>query len=164
MESANVARFQIDKTPPVVQFSGNLGTYTVDQTVVITCSASDALSGLASNTCQNINKPAYDNPLGDNVITATATDIAGNFTQATAQFQVTVTFDSLANLVRRFAPQFADALLATLNAAKNAEAQGNLTAKAAILAAFVNQVNGFATQGALTAWQRDLLVYLAGRL
>src|SRR5207302_16325 len=37
----------IDKTPPTVTYAGNAGSYTVDQTVNITCSATDNLSGVA---------------------------------------------------------------------------------------------------------------------
>ncbi|MBW7935569.1 MAG: thrombospondin type 3 repeat-containing protein, partial [Gemmatimonadaceae bacterium] len=44
-----------DATKPVIGYAGNTGSYTVDQTVAITCSASDAMSGLASNTCANVN-------------------------------------------------------------------------------------------------------------
>ena len=44
----------IDKTPPVVTYTGNLGTYTVDQTVDITCTATDNLSGVESTTCADI--------------------------------------------------------------------------------------------------------------
>src|SRR3989304_5625351 len=56
--STTVGGINIDKTPPTVTYSGNAGTYTVDQTVNITCSASDSLSGVASTTCANISGPA----------------------------------------------------------------------------------------------------------
>src|SRR5205823_1693013 len=42
--SATASGISIDKTAPQVSYSGNAGTYTVDQTVSITCIATDALS------------------------------------------------------------------------------------------------------------------------
>src|SRR5579872_6442413 len=47
----------VDKTAPVVSYSGNAGTYSLTQSVSITCSASDALSGVVSNTCANVSGP-----------------------------------------------------------------------------------------------------------
>ena len=56
----------IDTTRPVVSYTNNLGSYTVDQAVSIVCAAIDPTngngsqaSGLASNTCTNISGPAY---------------------------------------------------------------------------------------------------------
>ena len=43
-----------DATAPVVTYTGNRGTYGLLDTIAITCSASDATSGLASTTCANI--------------------------------------------------------------------------------------------------------------
>ncbi|TMC27181.1 MAG: HYR domain-containing protein, partial [Chloroflexi bacterium] len=57
--STTVSGINIDKTKPVITYSGNAGAYTIDQMVVITCSASDGLSGMASNTCTGVNAPAY---------------------------------------------------------------------------------------------------------
>ena len=39
---------KVDKTPPTVTFAGNAGTYTVAQSVAITCTPGDALSGVDS--------------------------------------------------------------------------------------------------------------------
>src|SRR4029077_19600546 len=89
-----------DRTAPTVTYTGNAGTYTVDQTISITCSASDALSGLATNTCANISGPAYAF-LGTNTYRATATDVAGNSTTATTTFTVGATNDSLCALAKQ---------------------------------------------------------------
>ncbi len=91
-----------DGTPPTVSYSGNAGAYTVDQTVAITCSASDALSGIDTKSCANVGGNAYDFALGVNTFTASATDVAGNGASATATFTVSVTQASVCSLVERF--------------------------------------------------------------
>lgn len=98
-QSVTIAR---DATPPSVGFSGNAGSYTVDQSVAITCSASDATSGLATSTCPNASGDAYSFGLGSHQLTASAADMAGNTSGATASFDVTVTAGSLCTLVNRW--------------------------------------------------------------
>src|SRR5262249_22534534 len=102
VENAKVTNIRIDKTAPVISFSGNLSTYTIDQDVAITCSAADALSGIAATSCPSASGPAYLLPLGNNSLTASATDKAGNTTSLTISFRAVVTPDSLANLTIRF--------------------------------------------------------------
>jgi hypothetical protein len=91
-----------DATRPAIGYSGNVGTYTVDQTVGITCSAGDAMSGLASSTCATVGGAAYSFNLGANTFSATATDRAGNMNSASTTFTVMVTPASLCTLVERF--------------------------------------------------------------
>jgi hypothetical protein len=78
----------LDKTAPTVTYTGNLGTYNLDQTVSITCAAADTLSDIASTTCQNITGPAYNFPVGPNTFSASATDIAGNVGTGSTTFTV----------------------------------------------------------------------------
>ena len=87
-----------DTTPPAITFSGNAGSYTVDQTVIISCSTTDSQSGVASSTCANVNAPAYTFALGANQLSATATDNAGNIGTGSTSFTVTVSAASLDNL------------------------------------------------------------------
>jgi hypothetical protein len=51
---------------PVIVYSGNAGTYTVDQMVSITCTSSDALSDVdaATDTCVDISGSALDFGVG----------------------------------------------------------------------------------------------------
>jgi hypothetical protein len=91
-----------DATKPVIGYAGNAGSYTVDQTVSITCSASDAMSGLASSTCANVTGAAYTFAIGANSFSASAQDNAGNTNAASAQFTVQVTSGSLCALVQRW--------------------------------------------------------------
>lgn len=91
-----------DATPPTITFSGNEDSYTVDQTVSITCSAKDATSGIASSTCPGAAGDAYTFGVGTQTLNASATDNAGNQSSAEAQFTVSVTPGSLCSLTQRW--------------------------------------------------------------
>jgi hypothetical protein len=101
-ESVSVKR---DATSPVVTYDGNAGSYTVDQSVSITCSASDATSGVAGTTCADVSGDAYAFGVGTSTFSASATDNAGNLGGASTSFTVSVTPASLCNLVRRWVDQ-----------------------------------------------------------
>src|SRR5690349_21308928 len=153
-----------DSRPPVITYTGNAGSYTVDQTVSIQCSASDPTpgSGLDSDTCSDVNAPAYTFALGSHTLSATAEDVAGNVGSGSTTFTVSVTFPSLANLVIRFStnPDVTAGLndkLAAAAAAKSAKTRGNL------LDAFANQVRA-QTGKALTAEQAAILLRLSDAL
>jgi hypothetical protein len=151
----------IDKTPPVVTYSGNAGTYTVDQTISITCSATDALSGVASHTCQNITGPAYSFNLGANPYSATATDSAGNTGGGSTSFTVQVTPSSLSGLVSQFVTDPAVVKGLQDKLATIAQAKGK--AKTAAVEAFISQVKA-QTGKSLTAQQAEILIRLVSAL
>ena len=102
METVNTVHVMIDTTAPVVTYSGNPGTYSVDQTVNITCAATDTLSGIASTTCQDISGPAYSFAMGLNTFTTSATDNAGNVGTGSTSFTVTESTTSLCALTKQF--------------------------------------------------------------
>ena len=91
-----------DATKPVIGYAGNAGSYTVDQVVAITCSASDVMSGLASSTCATVSGNAYTFAVGANSFSASAQDVAGNGNTASTIFTVAVTSGSLCALVERW--------------------------------------------------------------
>lgn len=99
-----VAVNTLDVTAPVITFAGNAGTYTVDQQVAISCSATDSESGVASSTCTTWKGPAYTFTVGGagNTLSATAVDYAGNPASASTSFTVGVSNASLCALVQRF--------------------------------------------------------------
>jgi GH35 family endo-1,4-beta-xylanase len=152
-----------DTTPPLVSYTGNAGTYTVDATVSIQCSASDPDGfGVASTTCADINGPAYSFGLGGHDYSASATEVSGNVGTGSTSFTVAVTFTSLDNLVARFStdPAVTAGLgdkLAAAAASTNRRARDN------ILEAFVNQVNA-QTGRALSTDQAGVLSGLARAL
>jgi hypothetical protein len=133
-----------DLIPPTVTYSGNAGTYTVDQSVEITCTAADDSggSGLASTTCQDIISSAYNFAVGANTFVATATDFAGNVTTGSTTFTIQVTYASLCTVTKEFVTdiEVSDSLCAKLSAAEKAEARNNIQAKAAVLKAYKQQV------------------------
>jgi hypothetical protein len=152
--------FKIDKTPPVVIYAGNLGNYTVEQTINIMCSVQDGLSGVASSTCQNIVGPAYIFALGMNSFSATASDCAGNIGTGSTTFIVRISYDSLATLVNQFVTKqgIITSLLAKLEAAKAAEARGNANAKTGAIGAFINEVQA---QSSKTISEQNATVLIA---
>ena len=91
-----------DATKPVIGYTGNAGSYTVDQTIAITCTATDAMSGIGTKTCANVAGAAYSFNSGANSFNASAVDNAGNTNTATTSFTVNVTSGSLCALVERF--------------------------------------------------------------
>jgi probable HAF family extracellular repeat protein len=95
-------RLAVDVTPPVVAYSAHPATFTIDETIAITCTATDDDSGIATHTCADITGDAYTFGLGTHSFTATATDNAGNTANASTSFIVNVTRESLAVLTRRF--------------------------------------------------------------
>jgi hypothetical protein len=165
VSSTRTLSLMIDKTPPTITFTGNAGTYTVDQTVDIKCTATDSLSGIASSTCPGASGAAYTFGLGAHELDATATDVAGNTGTGSTTFTVIVTFDSLANLTEQFVSQhgIANSLTSKLSAAASAASRGNDSAKAGALGAYINELSAQSGK-ALTAAQATLLQQLAGAL
>ncbi len=98
-DQANIKR---DATKPVIVYTGNAGTYTVDQNVSIACAASDVMSGLASSTCAPVTGSAYSFGVGTTTRTASALDNAGNTNSAKTSFTVRATAASLCTLTRLF--------------------------------------------------------------
>ena len=144
----------------MVTYTGNAGSYTVDQTVAIHCAATDPSpeSGVASTTCADINGPAYSFGLGSHTYSASAEDVAGNIGSGSTTFTVEVTYPSLETLVSRFATSsdVAHGLNDKLTAASDAR---TTTARANQLDAFENQL-GAQTGKTITTEQASTLVTL----
>jgi hypothetical protein len=100
--STTVANINIDKTAPVIGYTGDAGAYTLEQHVAIHCAANDVLSGLVVNTCADVNADAFTLALGNHTLSATAQDRAGNSNAATATFTISATSGSLCSLVQRW--------------------------------------------------------------
>jgi hypothetical protein len=171
-EAPKSPEIDIDGTLPVVTYTGNAGSYTVDQQVNITCSSADPKladgepgSGVFSDTCRNIIGPADSFKLGSNPFSAAATDVAGNVGTASTSFTVQVTYGSLCNLVQRFVTDsgIATALCSQLSAASAAAARGDVTTKSNILGAFISTVAAQSGK-AMTSDQAAILTRLARAL
>jgi hypothetical protein len=155
----------VDKTAPVVAYSGNAGTYDVDQTVAITCAASDTLSGVASTTCADIGGSAVSFGLGTHSYSASATDDAGNTGNGSTSFTVVVTYDGLCGLVKELVGNagIANSLCVKLDAASAAASRGQTKTAANDIAAFDNEVAAQSGK-AITAAQAGTLTGLAAHL
>jgi hypothetical protein len=156
-----VVRF-VDTIAPVVTLSNNAGTYTVDQTIDIRCTATDSGSGLASPDCSGASGPAYTFAIGSNVLTSTATDRAGNVGSATTTFIVVASPSSIQSVVSLLSTNASvtnglNAKLAAAAAAPNANARDGQ------LRAFENQVRA-QTGKALTAEHAATILRLAAAL
>ena len=152
-------------TNPAVTYSGNLRVYAVDQFINITCQASDTLSGVFSNTCQDVIGDAYSFPLGINSFSAIAVDNADNLGTGAMSFTVEVTIDSLSNLTRRFVTNagVANSLTQKLRAAGDAAARGDLVGKAHHIDVFVHELDN-QTPRFITPANAAILVRLARAL
>lgn len=154
-----------DATAPIVSFAGNAAGYTVDQHVKITCSASDAMSGVASHSCVSLDVDAYELELGVVKLTADARDRAGNVGAASAQFTIAVTHPSLCALVERFVSKqgVAHSLCVKLENADAASKRGQDNAARNLIDAFINEV--LAQRGkSMTEKNADVLIKLARAL
>ena len=161
--SASVT-IKLDETVPAVSFNGSTA-YTVDQSVSITCAATDGMSGLFATSCPNASGEAYLFNVGANVLLGTAIDKAGNENSASTTFTVSVTAGSMCNLVRRFVSHhgIANSLCVKLDAAAAAEARGNLKAEAGALNAFALEVKA-QTGKHITAANAAILLRLVAYL
>ncbi|HEY3367324.1 MAG TPA: hypothetical protein VGK74_19885 [Symbiobacteriaceae bacterium] len=163
--STTVSGIDIDLTKPVVTYTGNAQAYTVDQTVSITCTAADALSGVASDTCTNVTGPAYSFELGNNSRSALATDKAGNTSSNSVNFTVSVTNASLCALTKQFVTKdgVANSLCVKLDNAAKQDAAGKTGASNNMLQAYMNEVSAQSGK-AMSAAQADILTRLAKAL
>jgi hypothetical protein len=166
VEAAGSIIIRIDLTKPVITFAGDR-TYTVDQIVNVSCTTTDNLSGVASDTCAAaaVNAPAYTFDLGSHPVSATATDVATNVATATTGFTVIVTYPSLINLTTQFVT-FAGTqndLVAKLNAATASRARANKNAESGQIGAYRNAVSAQSGKR-LTSAQAAILIKLANAL
>jgi hypothetical protein len=155
----------IDLTNPTVTYSGNQGVYGLGDTVNITCTASDALSGIASDTCQNISGPASSFAVGVNNFSATATDNADNTGTGSVSFTVGVTASGLCTLTQQYAsnPFVARQLCAPLRLIQLASTLHNPRLKASAIYAYILGVTLLRGHG-LTTQQATTLIQLARSL
>ena len=162
-----VGPINVDRTPPAIAMSTPASTYTVDQVVTVTCSASDALSGLDQRltACPNLSEPAYALGLGTHTLSGTAVDMAGNVAGASVTFTVVDTFDGLCRLTRHFETslKWADQLCQDLANANAAQAAGDVKSEQQYLKQY-DETATDQTGKTLTAAQASILVQLASHL
>jgi hypothetical protein len=162
--TATVSGIKIDQTPPTITFTGNLGTYTSAQTIAITCSATDATSGIDTQVCPSLSSPASMLIPGQHTLTATATDKAGNTTTASTTF--TVVSSSLLPIAQLgcayLAPNdnFCEKLTQIANRADDAAAAGDTNKAYKTLSEFIKMVQD-ASAKYFTRQQAALLTALA---
>jgi hypothetical protein len=155
---------KVDKTAPTVTYTGNAGTYSLADTVSISCDSSDALSGVASDTCADLSAPAWTLGVGTHTLSATAVDRSGNTGSGSATFTVTADAGGLCALIRSWAKNagLANSLCVKLNAAAAATARGQAATASNIMGAFRNEVAAQFDKGFTAAQAQLLLDFAAG--
>ena len=166
VETAKALVIRIDKTAPLVSYTG-LRTYDVSETINIAFTATDSLSGIASSSGDQVSGVAADTlPVNqDLLVSASATDKAGNTGSASGQYRVIVTFEGLCQLVDRWVtqPGVRNSLCQKLRAAKAARERGNVDASNNILDAFIHEVEAQSGK-AIPADKATTLIRLAQAL
>jgi hypothetical protein len=183
---AATSTFTIDTVSPTISFVGNKATYTVSDTVAITCKAADAApsSGLATNPCStfSISAPAWTFKPGANTVPSTpllAVDSAGNRSAgATVTFTVSVTTATLGQLALQFVQSstkyasLTSAQKQAVNVATTLISNGlsvivpklSPSARAKVLAAYATGLQSLVNQGWLTSTQASILETYAAAL
>jgi uncharacterized protein YegL len=152
-----------DATKPSIVFTGNAGTYGLNDTVNITCAATDAPSGVAAGSvCQEAHGAAWTFG-GSNTLHATATDQAGNTATASTTFTVNVTSAGLCSLIKQWVTGKGQQLGLCLHVeAIDIASAHNLTkARKALLDAFVLHLDGIVKQGRISAANAQILIGLS---
>lgn len=117
VEAVKTIGFNLDATAPTITVSGLVyGTYSDSMNITPILAISDNLSGSdSSKTTVTLNTygvqqtisqgatiPLYTLPLGSHVLIVTASDLAGNTSSQTVQFQTTTSIQSLQVLITQF--------------------------------------------------------------
>ncbi|WP_169082983.1 PQQ-binding-like beta-propeller repeat protein [Paenibacillus sp. PL91] len=166
-EAPRTLEIRIDKTAPVLQFTGKLA-YSIEETVQIGCTAVDELSGLADDPCTKplAEGPAYNMEAGSHSLEVTAEDAAGNSSSSSITYETLVTYEGMCALVRQFAadnPGISKALCSNLLLAQEAEKRGNDKVKMNLLSVFKKEVQVFSGKQ-LTKEQADILIKFSAYL
>ncbi|MGM0879911.1 MAG: LamG-like jellyroll fold domain-containing protein [Bacillota bacterium] len=163
---AESLEIKIDLMAPEVQITGE-ASYTIDQTVAITCSATDVISSVYGTPCGEplVQSKAYALASGQNTATVTAEDMAGHKTTTTHTFTVTVTFDSLKAVTNAFMQTtgvkgwetVAISYNQKLDQAKAAAGSGKIDAAKSMMDDYIKQVQD-QTGKYFTQEQADILI------
>ena len=133
----------------------------------ITCSATDVVSSVYGTPCGTplVQAKAYTLLSGQNTVSVTAEDLAGNQTTVTHNFTVSVTFDSLKTVTNTFLKATGAKSWETvaisynqkLDQAKAAAASGKKDAARSMMADYIKQVTD-QTGKYFTKEQADILI------
>jgi hypothetical protein len=173
-DEADALLIKVDASDPGITFTATgalmengTAKYQIDQNISILCSSSDALSGIAADSCGAplLEVPAYSLDPGVQTVTATAEDHAGNAASAEQGLTVYATFDSLAALTQSFVEQsaapgangIAVSLTSLLQQARSASDLGNDVQKRNRLQAYVDKVASL-NEDELTSNQSTVLI------
>jgi hypothetical protein len=153
-----------DATAPTVTFDGNRATYGVVDTVSITCTAADNLSGVAGPACEGVSGPAYGFDAGVSRFTSTATDNAGNIGTGSVAFTLEVTPADLCALTGEFLQPWTGLSATTCAMLSSIVSKLTPAQKAPVVRGYKLLVQALVRPGWLTASEAATLTRLADAL
>lgn len=152
-DPAGSLEIKLDLSEPELHLQGE-SSYTIDQLVSITCSATDVTSSVYGTPCDGslLQTQAYLLDPGENKVTVTAEDLAGHQATASHAFTVTATFDGLKSLTNAFLQETGDIASESvaksynkkLEQAKEKADSGHIEAASGIMNGYIGQVRGHA--------------------
>ncbi|RIX50287.1 hypothetical protein D3P08_20775 [Paenibacillus nanensis] len=150
---SNSLEVKVDRNAPVVTINGE-PAYTIDQDIRMTCTASDAGSGIMGTPCNEpiLQGKAYTLEPGEHTVSVTAEDQSGLLTTVRHTFSVISTYDTLKALATRFLQETGDkaweaaakSYSKKLDHAKEKAESGKLDAAKGIMDGFIHQVRDHA--------------------
>ncbi|MEA2341050.1 MAG: hypothetical protein QOG11_1127 [Solirubrobacteraceae bacterium] len=163
----------VDTVAPTISWTGNAGTYDVDQPIWIHCDANDPAPsmGLVVISCDGVDPSAtsYGFGLGPHLLNAVAHDRAGNITSRTTAFVVIATPGGVGRLLAKLVKASGNYKGMTVSQQSYVDAvdtalAGTLTASPRRVADFQRGVDSLAGGGFLTTRQATDLKNLASGL
>lgn len=157
--SSNVVTVNIDKTAPTLNPIVSPNPVPLYGAATVTSGATDALSGLAAQSCGALDTSTA----GSKSVTCTATDNAGNTNSASASYAVLTPAEQINNLTTtingfNLSPAgIANSFNSKLQAATQALGANNTNAACGNMNAFINEVNAQSGKKLTTAQAGQLL-------
>ena len=151
---------KVDKTPPTVSYSAHPSSYSLLAPVAITCDASDTLSGIASSTCPGASGVAWTLGAGSHTLSASATDVAGNSSNASTTFMVTESPAELCTLTRQLVDG-SDKYLG-LPARAKLVVDGSVTTACKVLVSILPKLSAAQKQPLVAAYRKVVQVLAQG--
>lgn len=134
---------EVDSIVPTVTWTGSNRTYDVDETVLVSCTAADSGSGIATHDCGvEAAGVAYTLGLGSHDLSASATDVAGNHTQSSTTYSVVPTAEGTCRLIPQLVTNqgVANSLCVKIRNSQAAATRGQAKTELNVLDAFDQEV------------------------
>lgn len=150
-----------DTGAPLITFSGARATYAVNENIAISCSVTDATSGVNASSCPSVNVAAYTLGVGSHTLSASATDFAGLSASSSISFTVVVTSAGMSSLIDEWVTN--TGVAKSLNTKLDAIVSARGASRDGKIQAFVNEVEAQSGKS-ISAQQAAALIEMARSL